>query len=546
MLRSPWPRLSVVSRRTFPRLRLRTIPLLVATLLTPLVAGSPRQAAVGADLEAAKIAATARSTIRAVDVKRHTDVLASDTFEGREAGSRGGRAAGVYLIEQMRAIGVRPAGIDGGYAQEFGRNYRNLLARIEGSDPELRHQHVLVGGHYDHVGYGNATNSNGPYGRIHNGADDNASGTSAVLELAQAFASLPVPPKRSVLFALWDAEEVGLLGSEHWVRQPTVPLASVKLAVNLDMVGRMKEGRIVVYGTRTAPGLRLLASRAFSAVPDRTSWLEFDWDVAQDSDHWSFYARRVPFLMFYTDKHEDYHRPSDDVDKLNLDGATDVTRLVFDVLIEAANAPALPGFRAASHQENESVRRRNEAPLPPPASRLGLYWDAALAAKGELEVTGFVPNSAAERDGLRRGDRLLACDGRPVTGTVEFRRTILAARAPVVFRVARPGSDGDKEFPVKLDGSPIRFGFSWREDDAEPGTVQVTQIIAGSPAEEAGLRVADRIVEADGQPFESGAAFRAKLDAARIRLALRIERRGRFAEHALVPLGSDLPTEPTP
>lgn len=524
----------------------RTILPFAAMLLPSLLAGALRVEAVGADLEFAKIAATARSTIRAVDVKRHTDVLASDTFEGREAGSRGGRAAGVYLVEQLRAIGVRPAGIDGGYAQEFGRNYRNLVARIEGSDPDLRREHVLVGGHYDHVGYGNATNSNGPFGRIHNGADDNASGTSAVLELAQAFASLPVPPKRSIVFALWDAEEVGLLGSEHWVRQPTVPLASLKLAVNLDMVGRMKEGRIVVYGMRTAPGLRLLTSRAFSAVPDRTSWLQFDWDVAEDSDHWAFHSRRIPFLMFYTDKHDDYHRPSDDVDKLNLEGAADVTRLVFDVLLEAANAPALPAFRPACFQENEAVRKRNEAPLPPPASRLGLYWDAALAEKGELAVTGFVPNSAAERDGLRRGDRLLACDGRPVQGALDFRRTILAARAPIVFRVARPGSAEPLDVKVKLDGTPIRFGFSWREDDAEPGTVQISQIIPGSPADEAGLRVADRIVETDGRPFESGAAFRAKLDAAKTRLSLRIERRGRFAEHALVPLDAPPSGEPPP
>jgi Zn-dependent M28 family amino/carboxypeptidase len=131
---------------------------------------------------------------------------------------------------------LQPAGHDGAYFQLFGPGYRNILGIIPGSDPALSNQFVLISAHYDHVGYGTRRNSNGPIGYIHNGADDNASGTAAVLELVEAFQRLAIPPRRSVLFVLWDGEEKGLLGSLHWLSYPTVALENVRLMINLDMV----------------------------------------------------------------------------------------------------------------------------------------------------------------------------------------------------------------------------------------------------------------------------------------------------------------------
>src|SRR5207247_2064991 len=121
----------------------------------------------------------------------HVSFLADDVLEGRETGSRGGRAAGGYLAEQLRKTGLTPMGDSGSYFQAFGSGSRNLLGLVEGSDPDLKHDVIVIGAHYDHVGYGNRRNSYGPFGYIHNGADDNASGVSALLELADAFIRLP-------------------------------------------------------------------------------------------------------------------------------------------------------------------------------------------------------------------------------------------------------------------------------------------------------------------------------------------------------------------
>ena len=210
------------------------------------------------------LAADASSTTAALesitpdDAQGFVNALADDSLEGRETGTRGGRAAGAYLGQQFQRLKLRGGAADGGYYQPFGSNSRNLLGWIEGSDPELKKQYVMVTAHYDHVGYGKSSNSYGPLGQIHNGADDNASGDAGILEVAKAFNQLPSPPKRSVLFALWDAEEEGLLGSKYWIAHPTVPLANVAAVINVDMIGRLRNNRVIVYGGRSSYGWRQL------------------------------------------------------------------------------------------------------------------------------------------------------------------------------------------------------------------------------------------------------------------------------------------------
>ena len=180
--------------------------------------------------------------VTVADLKRHCVTLASDALEGREAGATGGKEACAYLRTELRKVsGIEAAGTSG-WLQEFAPDYRNVLAVLPGSDPELSRELIVIGAHYDHVGRGNQTNSFGPFGHIHNGADDNASGVAALLELIEAFSSLTPAPRRTLLFAFWDAEEAGLLGSKHWVRQPTRPLKDIRLVLNVDMLGRLREG----------------------------------------------------------------------------------------------------------------------------------------------------------------------------------------------------------------------------------------------------------------------------------------------------------------
>ncbi|MFM8703368.1 MAG: M20/M25/M40 family metallo-hydrolase, partial [Planctomycetia bacterium] len=161
---------------------------------------------------AAERMSAAHASIQAADASRHVHALADDSFEGREGGSRGGRAAGAYIVQAIEKLGLQPAGDNGTYDQAFG-GMRNILALLPGSDPMVAGELVVVGAHYDHVGYGNASNSYGPTGYIHNGADDNASGVAGLIEIAEAFQHMPSRPRRPILFAFWDGEEKGLLGS---------------------------------------------------------------------------------------------------------------------------------------------------------------------------------------------------------------------------------------------------------------------------------------------------------------------------------------------
>ena len=489
---------------------------LIAACLLVLV---PLQAAPAADR--ADVLGALES-ITAAELQRHVDVLADDTFEGREGGTRGGHAAANYLADHLQRYGLKPAGEAGSYFQGFGGNYRNLLGLLEGRDPELRHEIIVVGAHYDHVGYGSPTNSYGPFGYIHNGADDNASGVAGLLEVMDAFQRLAEPPRRSILFAFWDGEEQGLLGSKHWTTAPTLPLDQVVLAINVDMIGRLRSGKLEVYGARTAPGLRQLASRANQ---DPNLWLDFNWEMKANSDHYSFFARRIPVLMLHTGLHEDYHRPSDDAHKINAAGIQQVASLLFNLTRELAEQDYVPAFRARSQHESPHTQRELERPLPLPPPRLGIAWNAEPA--GGLIVTRVTPGTPAARSGLARGDRLVALDDVPIEDEHAFRYRILSAAEPVRIAYERGGQPAQTAV-ITLDGSPSRIGITWREDDGEPGAFLLIQVVPGSPAQLAGLKPGDRIYEADGQTFRSTDELARWLHAARGPLELVIERRGQL------------------
>jgi hypothetical protein len=484
--------------------------------------------------DASDVAAAARS-ITSPELKRYIDILADDTFEGRETGSRGGQASANYLAKAFETAGLKPAGDKGSYFQAFNGRSRNILGLLEGSDPKLKNEVIIFGAHYDHVGYGRANNSFGPFGYIHNGADDNASGVSGLLEVVDAFKQLPVAPKRSILFALWDGEEAGLLGSKHWLASPTVPLDRVLLKINVDMIGRLTKDRVEVFGSRTSANLRQLISRANTENPLE---LDFTWKMKADSDHYPFFERSIPTLMFHTGLHKDYHRPSDDAHLINNEGVERVARLCFLTLEQLADMPERPAFRAAARQENVISQAKLEAPGPAPQSRFGIGWKKN-AEDGQLSVVQLVRGAPAERSGIQVGDKLVSFNGEPVENQDRFHLQLLAASGPTIFKVQRRGEQEPREISITPAGSPVRVGFTWRQDDAEPRSAVVTQVIGGSAADQAGLRHKDRVYAVNDQPFSTGDEFAALLKTPGP-LKLLVERSGRPQDLDLKPL------DPTP
>ncbi|MEQ8210769.1 MAG: M20/M25/M40 family metallo-hydrolase [Lacipirellulaceae bacterium] len=357
----------------------------------------------------------ALATITSEEVRDHAGVLAGDSLEGREAGSRGGRAAAGYLKEQLERIGAKTGGTDG-YSQRFHGTMQNLIAVIPGTDEQVGDEVILIGAHYDHVGYGSRRTSYGPYGYIHNGADDNASGVAAMLETIDALVQIDFRPRRTLLFVFWDGEEKNLLGSKHWLSNPTVPLEKVKLVINLDMIGRMVEGRVKVGGARTALGLRELLSS--ERLPEGMR-LDFSWEYKSNSDHWPFYQRQIPSLYFHTGLHDDYHRPTDDVEKLNVEGIRLISQYLVGRLTSLADLDSMPTFRPESHYEDIAAQTRLEAPLPPHTTgdqrqRLGIAWRADPGEPNSVFITRVTPGTPAEKAGLAVHDRLLHFNGVPI------------------------------------------------------------------------------------------------------------------------------------
>jgi len=399
--------------------------------------------------------ATARLTANAM--ARHVRVLADDTFEGREAGKQGGRASAAYIIDQIEDLGFEPAGDNGTYFQSFGAGMRNILALLPGRDPALAREFVIVGAHYDHVGYGNSRNSYGPYGQVHNGADDNASGVAALIEMMATLQQLPERPRRPILIGFWDGEEKGLLGSRHFVRVRPAALADKTpvFCLNLDMVGRLRDRRLMIYGARTSSGLRSLVVGTNNTPGTTGLELAFDWDILEDSDHYSFIAGRIPTVMLHTGLHDQYHRPSDDIELVNHDGIRDVAAMTLAIAITAADAEAAPTFRPESRTETNATKRRLEETLPPvgtPRGRWGIVSRADPGEPGCPVVIAVASDSPASRAGLRQGDRLLAVHGETFRDQSELIAHLRSIESGFTLSIDRKGVV--TTVTLKLDEDP--------------------------------------------------------------------------------------------
>jgi Zn-dependent M28 family amino/carboxypeptidase len=293
--------------------------------------------------------AAAAATITAEEMRDHIAYLASDALRGRDTPSPGLDSAAAYLVRKFQQLGLRGGAEGGAYIQRYPLRPRNVpapnvVAIFPGSDPVLRNEYVVLSAHMDHVGVGRPVRGDS----IYNGADDDASGTSALLEVAEALASLDesLRPRRSILFLAVSGEEKGLLGSEYFSDHPTVPLQSIVANVNMDMIGRNETDGVVVIGKnysslggvveRVAAEHRPLIG--LTAGDDRWPQERFFFR----SDHFNFARKEIPAIFFFAGTHEDYHEPSDEVERIDADKAARVARMIFLTTYAIATDPQRP------------------------------------------------------------------------------------------------------------------------------------------------------------------------------------------------------------
>jgi hypothetical protein len=362
-------------------------------------------------------------------IQRDIAWLADDLLEGRGTGTAGNDSAAAYIARRHAALGLRQV-VPGSYLQRFtarsaemahdghpeGVPAQNVVAVVPGTDPVLRNQYMVIGAHFDHLGKSSAHSSD-PEAKdaIRNGADDNASGTAAVMELARQFAAKPA--KRSIIFASFTGEELGLLGSQWFVDHSPVPVDSIVAMVNFDMIGRLRNDKLIVYGVATAkelPGIVAAANVEPKLVVSAVG------DGFGPSDHSSFYTKGIPVLHFFTDLHDDYHKATDDASKINAAGEARIVGMAERVVRTIADRPT-----------RMSVVR-SAAPVAVAGSRegsntyLGSIPDMSAGDIPGLKLSGVRAGSPAALGGLEAGDIIVSFGGRPVTDLYSYTDALYA------------------------------------------------------------------------------------------------------------------------
>lgn len=368
-------------------------------------------------------------TVAENKIKEDVAFLADDKLEGRQTGTQGEVLASEYLVKRFEAIGVLPKGTKG-YLQsfsfkpktdphsevEFTTNADSTITgyNVIGFIDNKAKTTIVIGAHYDHLGFGGEGSLHrGEEKAIHNGADDNASGVAVMLNLASRLRikneQAEIKDENNYLFMAFSGEEMGLLGSNYFSKNPTIEAESINYMINMDMVGRMKaDSTLAVYGTGTSP----MFKQTLKSNNDKFKLVENESGVGP-SDHTSFYLIDIPVLHFFTGQHEDYHKPGDDSDKLNYEGMNLISDYIFEIITDLDDNGEL-AFRKTKNESEETPRFK---------VGLGVVPDYLYDGKG-MRIDGTREDTPAFNAGIQKGDIVLKLGDSTITDMMSYMRAL--------------------------------------------------------------------------------------------------------------------------
>jgi hypothetical protein len=354
-------------------------------------------------------------------LKKDVYFLAADDLGGRAIGTTGEQKAAEYLAQEFEKLGLTPMGTDG-FFQEFtvskpsnpheeavigtdgaGVTGRNVVAFLDKKADKT----IVIGAHFDHLGMGGQGSLHRGDSAIHNGADDNASGTAALLALAKIFKYETL--KSNILFIAFSGEENGLWGSNYFVKNPTIDLKTINYMINMDMVGRLNpEKSLAVHGVGTSPSfppvLDPINTDSLKLVPSESG--------VGPSDHTSFYLQDLPVLHFFTGQHADYHKPSDDADKINYEGLVQVVRYISRLIAELDAEPKLA-----------FTKTKDSSDSPRFTVSMGVVPDYLYSGKG-MRVDGVSEGKPAKAAGLQKGDIVIQLGDSTINDMMGYMRAL--------------------------------------------------------------------------------------------------------------------------
>ena len=359
-----------------------------------------------------------------VSMKEDVAVLASDSLHGRQTGTSYEVMAADYIAKRFKNLGLEPKGTNG-YFQEFSFKDKsdphgnvdyvsksedstitgtNVIGYLDNHAENI----VVIGAHYDHLGMGiEGTLYRGENPEIHNGADDNASGVAAMLHIIKSLKGLN--SNNNYLFIAFSGEEMGLLGSNYYVKNPTIDLKKVDYMLNMDMVGRLNnENTMAVHGVGTSPIFKqiLFANKGELHIAEHESGVG-------PSDHTSFYLMDIPVLHFFTGQHEDYHKPSDDAEKLNYDGMETITQFILSIITEL-NDDGKITFRKTKNESQE---------VPAFKVTLGVVPDYLFDGKG-MRIDGVSEDKPAQKAGMQKGDIVIKMGDNEIVDMMSYMKSL--------------------------------------------------------------------------------------------------------------------------